>query len=199
VSGELVYVLVLAAIAGIVLARLYSVLGRRTGAEPPAHKASPAAVGPASTGVAPPAAAQGGQLESPEPGAEALLAADPNFDARHFLTGARAAYEIIVKAFAKGDRDTLRPLLTERVFAAYDAAIAQRETSGGAGPELIRLRQAELVESDVDGSVGYVVVRFEAQLAEGETDVRETKERWTFERDLRSKDPTWRLTAVAQA
>lgn len=199
VSREMVEILVLAAIAGFVVARLYSVLGRRTGAEPPATRARPAPVeaGAGVTGAPPipqpsPAQAPAGPLAD-------VLRVDPSFDAGHFVGGARAAYEMIVGAFAAGDRETLRRLLTPRVFASYDKAITDRQAAGGQGPELVRLKSAEVIDGSVAGDLVRVSVRFEAELAEGAAGIRETRERWTFERDVRSADPNWQLSGVAQA
>ncbi len=198
-SSELLTVVILGVIAAVVLGRLYSVLGRRTGAErPTAPQPTPA--------TAPEIAAPATALASPPPvlgaaggGVAEIARADPSFDVGHFLTGARGAYELIVQAFANGDRNALRPLLTTRVFSSYDKAIGERETSGGKGPELVRLKSAELADAQLDGQIARVAVRFEAELAEGAHGLRDTKERWTFERDVSSHDPNWRLAAVAQA
>jgi predicted lipid-binding transport protein (Tim44 family) len=128
-----------------------------------------------------------------------IARADPSFDVGHFLARARGAYELIVQAFALGDRNALRPLLTTRVFSAYDKAITEREATGGKGPELVRLKSAEISDAQLDGQISRVSVRFEAELAEGAHGLRDTKERWTFERDVTSADPNWRLAAVSQA
>ncbi|MGE0596311.1 MAG: Tim44/TimA family putative adaptor protein [Hyphomonadaceae bacterium] len=190
---------VLAFIAGFVLFRLYTTLGRRTGAERPDPRPQPAQgelpredVGPPPT----PAAAPSGPAGE---GLMAILRADPGFDVEHFVAGARSAYEIIVGAFAKGDREGLRPLLTPRVYDSYADAITKREQGGGAGPELVRLRQAEIVDATLEGSIARVAVRFEAELAEGAHGVRDAREKWTFERDVRSSDPNWRLARVSAA
>lgn len=198
-SRELLEVLVLGAIAVIVLARLYSVLGKRTGAERPAEpKPAPAAAN--RTAAAPPAPTPMPQATGPAGGGVAeIMGADPSFDPGHFLTGARAAYELIVQAFANGDRAALRPLLTTRVFSSYDKAITEREATGGKGPELVRLKTAEIADAQLDGNIARIAVRFEAELAEGAHGLRDTKERWSFERDTTSQDPNWRLAAVAQA
>jgi len=193
--SEMVQILIMAAVAGVVLARLYAVLGKRTGAPPPEPKPQPVGVGLGSDTARAQAAPR--PLDAPTPGVEAVQAADPNFDPQQFLRGARGAYELIVTAFSKGDRATLQPLLTPPVFSAYAAALDQR--GDAPGPELVRLKSAELADSEVEGSMARIDVRFEAELAEGETGVRDTRERWSFERDLRAKDPTWRLAAVAQA
>jgi predicted lipid-binding transport protein (Tim44 family) len=199
-SGEVLQVVVLAAIAVVALYALYAALGRRTGAEPPAPapQAKPA-LSPADPGnrtettPAQPASGFGGG------GVADIARADPSFDVSSFLTGARGAYELIVHAFASGDRAALRPLLTTRVFSSYDKAISEREAAGGQGPELVRLKSVEIADADLDGQIARVAVRFEAELAEGAHGIRDTRERWTFERDVTSPDPNWRLASVAQA
>jgi predicted lipid-binding transport protein (Tim44 family) len=200
VSGEVLQVVVLAAIAAVALYALYAALGRRTGAEPPAPQPQPKpALSPAEPGArtdtpsAQPAPAFGGG------GVADIARADPGFDVSSFLGGARGAYEMIVQAFANGDRAALRPLLTTRVFSSYDKAITEREAAGGKGPELVRLKAAEIADADLDGQIARVAVRFEAELAEGAHGIRDTRERWTFERDVTSQDPNWRLASVAQA
>ena len=191
---DTIQILVLAFIAGIVLFRLYTTLGKRTGEErrepAPAQGELPRtpvqtpAASPASVGVA---------------GIAAVERADPNFEAGYFLQGARSAYDLIVGAFAKGDRDALRGLLTPRVYASYVAAIEAREAQGGVGPEIVRLKSAEIADAGMNGDTAQVVVKFEAELAEGATGVRDARERWTFERNVRSADPNWLLSRVQAA
>ncbi len=199
-SSEVLTVVVLAAIAVVVLTRLYSVLGRRTGADAPAPPQPKPATAPSDIGGPAPLPAPITSQPGPAGGGVGDIArADPSFDVGHFITGARSAYELIVQAFANGDRNALRPLLTTRVFSSYDKAIGEREASGGKGPELVRLKSAEIADAQLDGQIARVSVRFEAELAEGAHGIRDTKERWTFERDVSSLDPNWRLAAVAQA
>src|SRR5690606_29932595 len=119
----LIEILVLAFIAGFVLFRLYTTLGRRTGAERPAEP-RPA---PAQGELPPDRPAQAAPQESAiaGPASEGLMTivrADPSFDSEHFVAGARSAYELIVNAFAKGERETLEGLLTPRVYDSYAAA-----------------------------------------------------------------------------
>lgn len=190
-------ILILAFIAGFVLFRLYTTLGRRTGSERPVEPQP--AQGELPREPAPVAPAQPMPAGSAGEGLMAIVRADPNFDVDHFVTGSRAAYEMIVSAFARGDRDALRGLLTPRVYDSYAAAITTREQQGGAGPELVRLRNAEIVEADLQDSEARVTVKFEAELAEGAVGVRDAKERWTFERDVRSSDPNWLLARVQAA
>lgn len=196
---DLLVITFLAFVAGLVLFRLYTTLGRRTGAERPEPRPQPVQgdLPRVEPGLAP-NAAQG----AAPPGGEGMLAilrADPSFDVEHFLVGARGAYELILGAFAKGDRDALRNLLTPRVFESYSAAITDREQKGGQGPELVRLRRAEIVDAALEGDIARVAVKFEAELAEGAHGVRDAREKWTFERDVRSPDPNWRLARVVAA
>jgi len=192
----MIEILVLAFIAGFVLFRLYTTLGKRTGAERPepapaqgefprdaeqAPVTPPMSIGSAGEGVA------------------AIERADPNFEPGYFVQGARSAYEMIVGAFAKGDRDTLRGLLTPRVYDSYVAAIDVREAQNGVGPEIVRLKTAEIADAELSGDTARVVVKFEAELAEGATGVRDARERWTFERNVRSSDPNWLLSRVQAA
>ncbi|MGD9968457.1 MAG: Tim44/TimA family putative adaptor protein [Hyphomonadaceae bacterium] len=193
----MIEILVLAFVAGFVLFRLYTTLGRRTGAERPAEPQP--AQGELPREPAPtvaPAAVAGGAVGE---GVAAIAKADPAFEASYFLQGARAAYELIVGAFAKGDRNALSGLLTPRVYNSYDAAITKREETGDAGPELVRLRSAEISDAELRGDTARITVKFEAELAEGAHGVRDARERWTFERDVRSQDPNWLLARVQAA
>lgn len=190
---------VLAFVAGFVLFRLYTTLGRRVDSERPTPRPAPA------QGEMP--RENNGPQQMPAPmasgpageGLMAIVRADPQFDVEHFIVGARAAYELIISAFAKGDRDALSGLLTPRVYESYAAAISAREAKNESGPELVRLKTGEIVDADLAGDIARITVRFEAELAEGAHGVRDARERWTFERDVRSPDPNWRLARVSAA
>jgi predicted lipid-binding transport protein (Tim44 family) len=194
----MIEIFVLAVVAFFVLFRLYTTLGKRTGAERPAEpQPAQGALPREPAGAQPvPVTTVGGAVGE---NVAAIEKADPSFEAGHFLQGARGAYELIVNAFAKGDRNTLRGLLTPRVFASYDAAISKRDEGGGNGPDLVRLRSADIVDAELRGEMARITVKFEAELAEGAHGVRETRERWTFERDIRSPDPNWLLARVQAA
>jgi len=194
----MIEIVVLAFVAGFVLFRLYTTLGKRTGAERPPQPAPAQGELPREVpGVAPPAM-QGASGPAGE-GLMAIVRVDPSFDIEHFVVGSRAAYELIISAFAKGDREALSGLLTPRVFDSYANAIEQREKVGGAGPELVRLKTAEIVDAALQGDTARVSVKFEAELAEGAHGVRDARERWTFERNVRSADPNWLLSRVQAA
>ena len=173
-------------VAAIVLFRLYTVLGRRTGHEPqpPAQRPGPL------TPAAPPAVIE------QQPSASGLLdiqIADPAFDTPKFLSGAREAYTQIVNAFAAGDRAALRPLLSPDVFAAFDAGITSRD---GPAHTLIKLHDARIVGSVMHGRVAEITVAFTAEFA-NEADKNTVTDVWTFERNLDSSDPNWTLVATS--
>jgi len=142
-------------------------------------------------------------------GLDAIIGADPNFDAKHFLTGARAAYEMIVNAFAEGDRRTLKNLLSRDVYDGFEAAISEREKRGETvESRFVSIDNAEITVAELRGRTAQVTVRFHCKLisatrdkngnvidgnAEKVTDVTDV---WTFARDLSSRDPNWKLVAT---
>jgi predicted lipid-binding transport protein (Tim44 family) len=140
-------------------------------------------------------------------GLAALRAREPSFDVAHFLSGARSAYEMIVRAFAAGDRETLRGLLAADVFASFDKVIAQKLAEGRSETvEFIQAPRADLEGIDLIGDQARVRVRFLAEFRsrskgpEGEAvDDRRTAEVWTFSREVTSSNPNWLLTRVDAA
>jgi predicted lipid-binding transport protein (Tim44 family) len=204
---QVLELIIFAGLAAVVLYQLYSVLGRRVGRQPEDQPApEPAATpirGANQTGLAA-EEADGVALS----GLAAVKAKDPSFDIGHFLAGARGAYEMIVKAYAAGDRAQLRDLLGSSVMAAFDTGIAQREAEGRTETvEFLIPPRADMEKAEVSGAdLARVTVRFLAEFRsrtkgpEGEgVDDRRTAELWTFERHLKSQDPNWTLVHVDAA
>jgi predicted lipid-binding transport protein (Tim44 family) len=175
-----------AMVAAIVLFRLYTVLGRRTGHEPqpPAERPNPLTPAAPAAVIEPPVTSNG-LLE--------IQIIDPAFDTPKFLKGAREAYTLIVNAFAAGDRAALRPLLSPDVFAAFDAGITARDRPAHA---LVKLHDARIVGSVLHGRTAEITVAFTAEFA-GESDKNTVTDVWTFERNLDSSDPNWILVATS--
>jgi predicted lipid-binding transport protein (Tim44 family) len=202
---QVLELIIFAGLAALILYQLYSVLGRRVGRQPedtPNPDAARAGVRPPER---PPEPAEAGVALS---GLAAVKARDPAFDVSHFLSGAKAAYEMIVKAFAEGDRTTLRNLLSKQVMGSFDAAIAQRESEGRSETvEFLHAPRADLDKAELAaGDLARMTVRFLAEFRartkgpEGEgVDDRRTAELWTFERNLKSRDPNWTLIHVDAA
>jgi predicted lipid-binding transport protein (Tim44 family) len=206
-SFAVLVLIILAGLAAIVLYQLYAVLGRRVGRQPedsPAVPATATAVERAPD-VAVASADDDGVALS---GLAAVKASDPSFDVGRFLGGAKSAYEMIVKAFAAGDRAQLRNLLAPPVMAGFDTAIAAREAESRTETvEFLHPPRADMEKAEVVGSdLARVTVRFLAEFRsrtkgpEGEgVEDRRTAELWTFERHTRSRDPNWLLIHVDAA
>lgn len=222
--------LVFLVIAVAVFWRLRSVLGRRTGSErPPADifrrtDDRPAAT-PAETNDnvvalprtgAPASDAANGRVDSLAPAGSALnaalktiMSADRGFDPDHFLVGAKAAYEMIVTAFAAGDRDNLKMLLAPDVYEGFAEALTDREKRGEAvETTFVGIDKAEITEAALKGGLAQITVRFLSQLisvtrdrngqvVEGDpAKVTDVTDVWTFAREIRARDPNWKLVAT---
>ncbi|HVI31775.1 TIM44-related membrane protein TimA [Phenylobacterium sp.] len=203
---QVLELIIFAGLAAIVLYQLYSVLGRRVGRQPEDNAAAEAARPAVRAPDRPPEPLDEGVALT---GLAAVKAKDPAFDVSRFLGGAKSAYEMTVKAFAAGDRATLRNLLGPSVMASFDTAIAQREAEGRTETvEFLHSPRADLEKAEVVGQsdLARVTVRFLAEFRsrskgpEGEAvDDKRTAELWTFERNLNSRDPNWTLVHVDAA
>ncbi len=226
-SGEVFdpSLIVFAALAVFIIWKLRSVLGVRIDREtPPQARFEPfqPPARAASGGSNPGAVARPGQSELPatwegvadtdsaRAGLDAVAAADRRFDGLQFLDGARRAYEMIVEAFARGDREALQPLLSKESFEGFDAEISRREAAGEKlETAVVAMDSAKIVEAAAAPGRIEVTVRFDARAQmtrrnrEGEViDGGRTLpiiELWTFARDPRATDPNWRLVATRPA
>jgi predicted lipid-binding transport protein (Tim44 family) len=212
-NGSLVGIIIFAGIAVFLLFRLRAVLGRRTGEE--RERSNPYERPPNVPYKPNDFAANGGrpamviENDPDQPlSLNARLArihsADPTFDEKQFLAGAKAAFQMIVSAFAAGDLATLRPLLSSQLYGEFGRAISARphresgDTVRFEGPV-----EAEIVDAGMSGREAHVQVRFVSrQMHEGDTQPPEdeTIDLWSFSRDLNSRDPNWQLieTAIGQ-
>ena len=205
-------------IAAFLVLRLRSILGRRDGFEPtqqgPARPVGRPA-GPVIEGRAEPATTPG----RPVPDAASALGqtlermrrVDSTFDADHFLTGAEAAFRLIVTEFAAANRDALRPLLTPETFAIFESAILAREAAGETQTSEIRgIQEATIEAAGLQGTMAEITVRFvsdqisqtldrEGKYVAGADAVTELRDIWTFVRDLARSDPTWGLAQARSA
>lgn len=228
--------LILLAVAVVIFLKLRGVLGRKTGNERPPFE-SPRRSDTAATqgrekviamprrsdGAVPAPARQVASAEalvdeyvadgSPiKAGLLDIARADASFNPTTFLTGARAAYEMIVVAFANGDRKALRPLLARDVFDGFVGAIGEREQRGETvETKFVGINQADIVEAECRSKTAQVTVKFVSQLITAIRDragnviegdprkVSELTDIWTFARDTSSRDPNWKLVATQAA
>jgi predicted lipid-binding transport protein (Tim44 family) len=228
-----IYTIIFLALAVFIFLRLRNVLGQRSGSErPPFDRTARNAVqgAPDNNVIAVP-----GQLIDPgavapaaemapasdrwkgltEPGTalarglDAILVQDASFDPRHFLSGARSAYEMIVLAFANGDRRSLRDLLSAEVFESFDTVIKDREKhEQKTETRFVSIDKAELVGAELRDRSAQLTVRFVSQMisvtrdkvgtiVDGNPDkVADITDIWTFARDTSSRDPNWKLVGT---
>lgn len=228
-----IYNLIFLVIAVAILLRLRSVLGRRTGNERPPfdpmaqNREAPV---PVAGDVAEPppidpeaaernAEATARRIAKVAPagtalndGLTAIVGADPSFEPDGFLKGARAAYEMIVGAFAAGDRKTLKSLLSREVFDSFAAVISERESRGEkVESTFVGIERIEIVDAGLKGASAFVTVRVHCQFITVTRDragavidgdparIVEVVDVWTFSRDTTSRDPNWKLVATEAA
>jgi predicted lipid-binding transport protein (Tim44 family) len=142
-------------------------------------------------------------------GLRAIAEVDPAFGPKSFLEGAKAAYEMIVVAYAQGDRKTLRNLLDKEVYDGFERTIAEREAAGQTVDfTFVGLPKVEIAEAELDKRNALVTIRFHAEvvsatrdkdgnLVEGNPDTVNTiADEWTFMRNTRSRDPNWKLVTT---
>lgn len=214
--------------AVLIFLQLRSVLGRRTGHEKPPFdpiSARDAARAPSADDgkvVTLPRRDQGDDEQRfadidavAKPGTDlnnglrALTKADPSFRPKDFLNGARMAYEMIVMAFADGDRKTLKGLLSKEVYEGFDTAISDRESRGETiKSSFVGIDKADITHASVKDHDEQITVRIVSQLISATYDkdgalidgdaeaVAEVTDIWTFARDVRSRDPNWKLVAT---
>jgi len=226
-----IYTIIFLALAVFIFLRLRNVLGQRTGSErPPFDRAARDILnagqdnkvvpmpGPVidqpPAGEGEPAAANRWK-DFAEPGSslaaglDAVAAEDPSFDPKHFLTGARSAYEMIVLAFANGDRRALKDLLSSEVYDSFDGAIRAREKNEQkTDTRFVSIDKADLVNAEIRDRAIQLTVRFVSSMisvtrdktgaiVDGNPDkVTEIIDVWTFARDIGSRDPNWKLVGT---
>ena len=233
-----IYTIIFLALAVFIFLRLRNVLGQRTGSErPPYDRAArnivqgtpdsnsnvvpipgtvidQAPMAPTAD-VAPPTDRWKGIAEpgtALAQGLDGIAAQDSSFDPRHFLSGARSAYEMIVLAFANGDRRALKDLLSTDVYDSFDAAIKDRERQERkTETRFVSIDKAEVVGADARERNAQLTVRFVSQMisvtrdktgaiVDGNPDkVVDITDVWTFARDPSSRDPNWKLVGTGSA
>ena len=230
-----IYTIIFLALAVFIFLRLRSVLGQKTGRERPPYdpmstreamrppgsdkvvalptRHNETTVRPAETGDAAEAGNRWQDIAEPGTpaaiGLDAIAKSDPRFDAQAFVAGARQAYEMVVTAFAEGDRKQLKNLLSREVYDGFDAAIREREQRGEtAESRFVSIDKAEIVNAEARGKTAQITLRFVSQIISATRDksgavidgsdekMIEVIDVWTFARDVSSRDPNWKLVAT---
>lgn len=234
-DGFDIYTIIILVLAVFIFLRLRSVLGTRTGNERrpqdpyvgqpkpetgndkviplPQRNSEPQPALPGDDEAeAAPAERWKGVAEPGSPvalGLDAIADAERGFDAREFVGGAKAAYEMIVTAFAAGDRKSLKPLLAREVFESFSGAIGERENRGETvESNFVSIEKAEITGAEIVGRSAQVTVRFVSKLITATrdrsgavidgsaTEIADLVDVWTFAREINARDPNWRLIST---
>lgn len=219
-------IIIFAAIAGLLLYRLNAVLGTRNDNEVPRQNpfisgekiiSLPQQSATLKSALSPedikklvdPETNKDGRIET---GLDEIAAADTQFNAAEFVAGAKQAFEMIVTAHAKGDRNTLKPLLSPNLYAGFDAVIKEREAEGQTSETTIhRIKGVKIVEAHLGGAMAYITLDYDVEqttvtrdktgaVIDGNPDhIHNVEDIWTFMRDTRSSDPNWTLIETRAA
>ena len=216
-------IILFAMVAAFLVLRLRSVLGRRTGQErrpdpvlrraeaPPGDKSGDKVVALGTRNQAvPPPVITATPPDAVAAGLERIRTADPGFDTAHFIEGARFAFEMVVGAFAAGDKARLRPLLSDEVYQPFAAAIDERGAAGETlETRIVGLKRLDITEAGLTGRQAHITVKFvsdqinvlrahDGSIVDGDPDhAIEKTDFWSFTRDTRASDPNWILVTTA--
>jgi predicted lipid-binding transport protein (Tim44 family) len=215
-------IIILAMTAAFLGLRLYSVLGKRTG-----HEQDPLVRRPLEETTAPlarpatpnaermPTAILTGGLDvdiSAQNGMRAIANADRQFDLGLFVEGAKSAYQLILEAFWRGDKQTLSMLCDNDVLESFTAVIDDREARGETlENRLIRIENVRILDAKFDHPMARITVQLDADIAvlvknaDGQmvggsmSDAVESNDIWTFMRDVKGPDRNWKLDETDEA
>jgi len=207
-------ILIFAMVAGFLLLRLHRALGRRTGNEqPPSFLQDNEETQDTVLKMPSPGSAGGGRggevTTDMASGLTQVKVADPNFDDSAFLDGAGDAFEIILAAFAKGDKRELQGLLDDTTYQSFVDEINRREdASERLETTLVSVKDADITEAEMVGLRARVTVKFVSEqvnvtynaadqvVAGDPSHVSTINDVWTFARNVGSKDPNWQLVGT---
>ena len=211
----IVEIVILAMIAAFLGLRLYSVLGRRAEheEEPVPTRFERGESGNPPPTVAPPVAELprrnreiAGFAPAIEQGLRDISAADRRFDLLTYLEGAKAAYGMVLEAFWRGDKDELKQLCDDDVYEGFSAAIDARAEAGETlDNRLVRIEDTLVQSASLDGRTARIAVSFVADIATvirdkdglvvagSLDDAIESRDVWTFSRNVDNADPDWLL------
>ena len=140
---------------------------------------------------------------------EKIAEADPSFTPRAFVEGAKLAYESILDAYAKGDKAALKPLLSKEVFDGFASEIDNRNSLGQrVESRFVGIDKATIQQANLSGSKATVTMAFASELITATYDkagllvegdpkqIKDVDDVWTFERDVTSRNPNWKLVAT---
>ena len=196
-------IIIFAVIAVLLVLRLRSVLGQRSG-----YDEQPSRDNRFDKGSADVISIDSGRRADAAEGhgLDALRKADRSFSEKQFLNGAAAAFEMILAAYAEGDLAKLKRLLGYDLLQSFTQSVQQRGKDGETlSITLDELRDVRITGAKVFDNTASVTVEFQstqtrilmdsegATIEDEDTGTRDLIDIWTFERDLTFDDPNWKL------
>ncbi len=201
-------ILILAAVAGFLIYRLYNVLGEDDGSR--GEKNKDKNIG--NIVKFPPNELKSIKKETKaEPITKKVIKVYPDFEMESFLIGAEKAFEFIIDSFDKGNKETLKTLLGQNLYESFSKSIDKRNKN----KEILEQRieaiseiKAESVE--IKGDDVYITVKFvseqiialfanDGKILKGKTDqVEKHEDLWTFHRKAGDSSPIWKLVTTKQ-
>lgn len=205
-------ILIFAVIAVLLVLRLRSVLGQRTGYEEPQDKQAQESFADKPNAPIPFPKASDKSVKISGSGLDILRRADRQFNENEFIQGATAAFKMILVAFAEGDQAQLKRLLSYELLQSFMQTIHDR-TAAKETLEITvnNIREVSILNVELADSVALITVHFhttQTRIARDEhgdvtddsdTEPREFIDIWTFERDLTLEDPNWKLAETESA
>ena len=207
-------IIIFAVIAVLLVLRLRSVLGQRSGYEQPQGERPTNRFddNENDSGVIPlhPKVTDDAPLTLH--GLDALRQIDRNFNEKEFIGGANSAFEMILTAYAEGDLAQLRRLLGYDLLQSFTSSIENRiAAKESLSIRLDELREASILNISVTDQMASITMHFHSvqtrvakdkngePLDGDDNGAREFTDIWTFERDLTLSDPNWKLTETESA
>ena len=190
IYGDLQFfdILIFAAIAGFIIYRLRSVLGKRTGFQKNISEPKPQETKKQEDVQKIPS------LMDNETKLEAVYKKVNSFNHREFLDGAKKAFEIIISSFNNGDKKTLKNLVSKDVYSAFEKAIDEKTNNPES--QFYSLIVEGIADAKVENDTISISVNFisEQMLNNDEGSISKNKDTWTFEKTVNSSSPIWILT-----
>ena len=182
-------IIIFAAIAGFIIYRLRSVLGKRTGYEKkqPDHRSTYKEDEKQNIDTIP-------SLLDNEIKLENVYKKTKNFDHKQFLDGAKKAFEIIITSFNNGDKKTLKNLVSKDVYLAFEKAIDEKNNNPSS--QFYSLIIDGIEDAKVENDIISISINFisEQMINDDEGKIVKNKDTWTFEKPINSSSPIWILT-----
>ena len=207
-------IIIFAVIAVLLVFRLRSVLGQRTGYEQPEGERPTNRFDDKENDseVIPLHAKATDDAPAALHGLDALRQIDRNFSEKEFIGGAKSAFEMILTAYAEGDLAQLRRLLGYELLQSFTSSIENRiAAKESLSITLDELREASILNISVIDQMASITMHFhsvQTRIAKDKNGepidpddigAREFTDIWTFERDLTLSNPNWKLTETESA